>query len=78
MKTYLTEIKAICPITGELSTFAGPEIEAVSFGMAEIYCQENGLGYCRVTGELMAKIPCKKNTMEADFDNMANHMKGLN
>ncbi len=41
--------------------------------MAEQYCQENGLGYCRVTGELTAEIPCKSGTIEPDFDKQVDY-----
>ena len=53
MKTFVTEIRAMDPISNELRTYCGPEIEAISFKLAEEYCQLNGLGYCKVVGELM-------------------------
>lgn len=49
MKKWVTEIRAIDPITNELRTFAGPSIQAESAEDAHRYCQENGLGYCRIT-----------------------------
>lgn len=53
MKTWLTEIRAIDPIDGELKTWAGPKIQAETFEDAEKCCEENGLGYCVVIGELI-------------------------
>jgi len=53
LRIWLTEIKAICPVDGRLKTFGGPHIEAPSLKLAQEYCQSNGLGYCRVIGELI-------------------------
>lgn len=49
-KTYVTEIHAIDPETGELKVYAGPTIQAVDRDEAKDYCQNNGLGYCKVLG----------------------------
>lgn len=49
MKKWITEIRAISPATEELGTFSGPSIEAASKQEAIEYCENNGLGYCRVT-----------------------------
>ena len=53
---FLTSILAISPLDGELTEFAGPDIEADSFDEAIEYCQENGLGYCKVEGELIEEV----------------------
>ena len=58
MKVWTTEILAI-DTNGEIVLYRGPNIEAETWKGAEKYCQENGLGYCKVTGELIA--------MELDF-----------
>lgn len=50
---FTTTIIAINPITGELCEWAGPHIEALTWRMAEQYCQKNGLGYCKVDGILI-------------------------
>ena len=57
---YTTEIVAICPISGHLVRWCGPYIEAESFEDADNYCQENGLGYCKVTGLLVEEIEAGK------------------
>lgn len=73
MKIWVTEIKAICPIDGGLKTFGGPNIKAPSRQLAHEYCQNNGLGYCSITGELISEIPCKEGTYEPDWDNMVDY-----
>ncbi len=70
MKQYITEIKALSPIDGEIKTFAGPEVPGISFSDAQSFCENNGLGYCKVIGELVAEIPCKHGTYAADFSKM--------
>lgn len=49
MAKFATSIKAIDPISGQICDFSGPVIEAKTWSAAETYCQENGLGYCKVT-----------------------------
>ena len=60
-KIYVTLINAVDPKTGLLCHWVGPDIEAESFDDAVKYCQENGLGYCRVDGEKVG---------EMDFDGL--------
>jgi hypothetical protein len=69
MRFYTTEIKAINPKTGELCTWAGPNIEAISFSDAQEYCDNNYLGYCKVTGILLSEIPfsVKNGIMKIDY-----------
>lgn len=67
MKYWITSIKAICPIRNELITFSGPNIKAPTAGLAHDYCQNNGLGYCHIDGELISEIPCKPNSYEPDW-----------
>lgn len=67
---FTTIIKAINPMTGELSTFVGPNIESISHNMAQDYCNNNGLGYCKVDGILVEEIPVKEGTTnEPDWNN---------
>ncbi len=73
MKQYLTEIKAIDPVDGEIKTFAGPNVPGITFADAEVYCQNNGLGYCKVIGELVAEIPCKPGSYEPDWDGQVDY-----
>lgn len=69
MKKWVTEIKAIDPKTGELKKWCGPEVIGINVKDAENYCNNNGLGYCKVLGELVAEIPCKEGTYNPDFEN---------
>lgn len=55
MKKFVTIIQAIDPKTGELCKWVGPTIEAESFSDAEKYCNDNGLGYCGVDGEMVGE-----------------------
>lgn len=73
MRQWVTEIKAIDPVDGELKTYAGPNVPALNLVIAEQYCQDNGLGYCRIIGELVAEIPCKPGTFDPDWDNQVNY-----
>lgn len=50
---FVTEINAIHPDTGELCRWMGPYIEAPGPDEARQFCDQNGLGYCRVMGELV-------------------------
>jgi hypothetical protein len=73
MKLFSTSITAINPITGHLTKYCGPNIPAISWKEADYYCQHNGLGYCKVDGELIAEIPCKDGTYEPDFGKTINY-----
>lgn len=75
MNLYVTEIKAICPKTGELKTYCGQNVPGISFEDAQNYCENNGLGYCKVIGLLVAEIPCKPNTYEADWSGQIDYEK---
>ncbi len=55
MNTYLTELTAIGP-DGEQHKYCGPDVEAITWGMAELYCKENGMEYLRVIGELVVSF----------------------
>lgn len=72
-KLYCTEIKAISPHDKEMYSYAGPHVPGISFKDAQDYCENNGLGYCKVTGVLIAEIPCKPGTYEADFDKQVDY-----
>lgn len=61
MKYWTTTIKAIDPKDGQLKKYSGQTVLGISFQDAENYCQNNGLGYLTVEGELIAEIPCDEN-----------------
>ena len=56
MNIYTTEILAVNPETNELSKFAGPNVQGLTWQDANKFCQENELGYCRVNGMLISEI----------------------
>jgi hypothetical protein len=71
MTLYTTSILAIDPISMELTEYCGPHIPAISFDNAREYCDNNGLGYCFITGILVAEIDEKGNVV--DYDNEKNN-----
>ncbi len=52
MKRWITTIKAISPINEEIELYGGPNIPGINIKDAEEYCENNGLGYCHIEGEL--------------------------
>jgi len=56
---WATEIKALCPHSGELLTWGGPQIEALTKSDAQQWCDEN-MGYLKVIGRLTLMVPNKK------------------
>lgn len=66
---YTTIIRAIDPITGQMKTWAGPNIRAISHNSAVQYCRENGLGYCEIDGLLVSEIHTKADGITPDMDN---------
>jgi hypothetical protein len=71
MKTFLTGFKAIDPKTNQLCSWSGPNIETLTIGMAQQWCDENA-GHLVVIGELICSIPCRQNGLP-DFENILNH-----
>lgn len=72
MFIWSTTIRAIDPTDGELKTFCGPNISALTRQMAHDYCQRNGLGYCEVGDRIIAEIPTKDG-LTADWDMAINY-----
>lgn len=56
MNHYVTEIRALDPLSGRMKIWCGPNVPALNYAEADRYCQENGLGYCMVVGELIEEI----------------------
>ena len=66
MRIFTTKIKAIDPLTGELKTWDGPYIKEISYELADEYCQNNGLRYCEVDGELFQETHLNNENMLGD------------
>ena len=56
---YTTIIKAVDPQTGELKTWGGPNIPALTRKGARKYCDTHGLGYCEVSDKLVSEVAAK-------------------
>lgn len=69
MKKWVTEILALDPVSGHLKTYGGPHIDAPTWEEATSFCQANGLGYCRVVGQLIAEVD-ETTGVKADYDNL--------
>ena len=67
MKLWQTAIDAIDPADGLLKTWVGPHVPGITKAVAEWYCQQNGLGYLRIVGELVKEIPCIKGSDRPDW-----------
>jgi len=70
MNQYVTSITAVDPKDGQLKEWGGPNVPGITQADAERYCQQNGLGYCRIDGILVAEIPCREGTYEPDWNKM--------
>lgn len=68
MKQYTTQLRAVSATTGQLTTYCGPHAKGISMQDAQDYCEREGMGYLVVTGELVAEIPCKKDSNKPDWD----------
>jgi len=75
MKWWCTTVYAKCAESGEMKSFFGPNIQAPTLKLAHDWCQNNGLGYCRIEGELESEIPCKEGTFEPDWKKEVDYSK---
>lgn len=48
IKWWSTKIEARSPVTGEMATFDGPSVPGRTAFEAQMYCEKNELGYCKV------------------------------
>ncbi len=56
MKIWLTEIRAINPVTGHLTTYCGDEIEAITKEEAQIKLNNSERSYMKIVGELVCEV----------------------
>ena len=68
-KLWTTEVEATCPNSGKAKRYCGPTVKAISPRLAQEFCNQNGLGYCKVVGELVAEIATHKDGVSPDFNN---------
>lgn len=68
MMTFITTIQAINPETGLLCTWAGPNIQAISWSDAEEQKKRLNLNYCKIEGILQSEVPCD-DEWNPDWDN---------
>jgi|WetSurMetagenome_2_1015567.scaffolds.fasta_scaffold1115843_1 hypothetical protein len=69
MRHFTTEIEAINQETGELCTFRGPIVHEISYLNAYNYCQCNGLGYLKITGELFGYVSLNSKSNKIELAN---------
>lgn len=64
MRKWVTEYDVVDQNT--VMVFAGEDIAAPSFELAQKLCDDQNKGL-RVIGELLAEVPCKKGSYEPDM-----------
>ena len=69
MKLWTTEIWAYRMGKKELRKWQGPNVPGIDIADAQRYCNENGLGYCRVVSELIAEVD-EETGDRVDYDNL--------
>ncbi len=57
----------MCPLKGIMKTYLGPTVQGISYEDAQHYCENNGLGYCKVTGILVSEIDTKEDGITPDI-----------
>lgn len=55
IKMWVTQIRAISQVDGELKVFDGPLVPGITRADAEQYCQDHGLDYVEVLGVLVER-----------------------
>jgi len=56
LNKYITTIRALDPKDMELKSWDGPIITACSLTEAIRYANNNGLGYCRINGDILVDV----------------------
>ena len=61
MNTYTTKIRAIDPLTNQLTTWFGPNVQGITPKHAQEWLNNNYLGYCKVDELLYQEIDTETN-----------------
>ncbi len=56
IRQWVTSLRALDPETLELKLWAGPTVPGLSMEDAQDWCGSNGMGYLKVTGELVSEF----------------------
>lgn len=72
MKIWLTELRALEVSSGTMKLYCGDNVEAPTHDLAQQWCGTYQ-PYLKVIGELVAEIPCKPGTHEADFSKQVDY-----
>lgn len=56
MKKWTTLIDALDPQTKDMCLWMGPLVDGETLEDAQKWCNENGLGYCRVDAQYVGEI----------------------
>lgn len=73
LRTFTTTVRAIDPTDGELKTWGGDRVQAISWQHAQHILNTTERGYMKVDGELVAEIPCHQGTFDPDWDGMIDY-----
>lgn len=65
MKYWTTLIIAKDPFTGQLKNYSTSPVPGETKQDAELYCQNNGLGFCKIVGESFGEQDCSMEVEKA-------------
>lgn len=68
VRRWVTVLRAQDPETKEMKTWAGPTVPGLSMEDAQHWCGRNGMGYLKVTGELVAEVD--EDGRETDYESV--------
>lgn len=75
MPIFCTEMKVWDRVFNQFVTIEGQRIEAPTWQLAEEILIKEDLRWLKITGELIAEIPCKKDSFEPDWKHGIDYKK---
>lgn len=69
MILWVTEIIAEDPLDKKVKRWVGPNVPGISQDDAQKFCNENGLGFCKVIGKLVKQEPQEKSYFHVQYQN---------